>query len=48
MIDRCVIKPCGINAICTAIDADTRECSCPDDFPNGDPQYGCFGKHFPA
>ena len=42
-LDPCTTNPCGINANCSVNESGERECSCPTDFPNGDPNEKCHG-----
>ena len=44
IIGPCSTEPCGKNSICSVIDNGVRNCSCPEDFPRGDPLIGCYGK----
>ena len=41
--DPCVKNPCGTNANCSVSESGERECSCPDDFPKGNPIHKCHG-----
>ena len=42
--DPCLKNPCGTNANCSVSESGERECSCPDDFPKGNPIHKCHGK----